>query len=90
MQALARTTIAPQRPQQHACRASVPSRLYSRSRASLMIQRAQPTETEAVTKEQKTKEEQEEEAKKQEPKKDPLEEYCEDNPETDECRVYED
>ncbi len=29
---------------------------------------------------------QEEEAKKQEPKKDPLEEYCEDNPETDECR----
>ena len=43
MQALARTTIAPQRPQQHACRASVPSRLYSRSRASLMIQRAQPT-----------------------------------------------
>ena len=43
MQALARTTIAPQRPQQHACRASVPSRLYSRSRASLMIHRAQPT-----------------------------------------------
>ena len=29
---------------------------------------------------------QEEEAKAKEPKKDPLEEYCEDNPETDECR----
>ena len=29
---------------------------------------------------------QEEEANKREPKKDPLEEYCEDNPETDECR----
>ena len=43
MQALARTTIAPQCPQQHACRASVPSRLFSRSRASLTIQRAQPT-----------------------------------------------
>ena len=43
MQALARTTIAPQRLQQHACRALVPSRLYSRSRASLMIHRAQPT-----------------------------------------------
>lgn len=28
----------------------------------------------------------EEEAKKREPKKDPLDEYCEDNPETDECR----
>ncbi len=29
---------------------------------------------------------QEEETKAKEPKKDPLEEYCEDNPETDECR----
>lgn len=29
---------------------------------------------------------QEDEAKAKEPKKDPLEEYCEDNPETDECR----
>ena len=29
---------------------------------------------------------QEEESKQKEPKKDPLEEYCEDNPETDECR----
>ena len=29
---------------------------------------------------------QEEEAKAKEQKKDPLEEYCEDNPETDECR----
>lgn len=29
---------------------------------------------------------QEEEARQKEQKKDPLEEYCEDNPETDECR----
>ena len=29
---------------------------------------------------------QEKDSKAKEPKKDPLEEYCEDNPETDECR----